>query len=80
MGLSDSYGDGGGDAAGVRVSIEPVDAKAMKRHAASELLKAVEAKDVSAIEDALDLHHAACQALEEQGEYDKDDEGNEDEE
>lgn len=63
-------------AVGVEVKAEPIDAKAMKRHAAAALLKAIEAKDVNAVEDALDMHYAACEA--DEGAYD--DEGSEEKE
>lgn len=57
--------------AAITVKAEPLDSK----HFASELLKAFEAKDVNAIDDALRGHYAACEA-----EDDKDDEGSSDEE
>jgi putative IMPACT (imprinted ancient) family translation regulator len=54
----------------VSIKAEPLDGK----HAASELLKAIEAKDVNAIDDALKLHYAACQSkMDDDGEEDGED-------
>lgn len=64
---------GGGKGPGVALSIkaEPLDSK----YAASQVLQAIEKKDPAALDDALKLHYAVCQA--EHGDDDEDDEGDE---
>lgn len=60
MALSDSTYGGGADsepAMAVSVSAQPLDTK----HAAAEIMKAIEAKDANALEDALELFIAACE-------------------
>jgi hypothetical protein len=67
----------GGDMPPVAVSIkaEPLDAK----HAAGLLLKAIDAKDVEGIDDALRLHYAACEQEEDDKDEDEDDDHDDDE-
>lgn len=72
MALQDAMkggGDDGGPAMALSIKAEPLDAK----HAAAQLLKAIEAKDVNGIDDALRLHYAACEDEEDQGGGDEDD-------
>ena len=66
--------DGGTDTAALK--IEPM--KLDPLHAAANLLKAIESKDVHAIDDALRMHWTACEQEGDGGDDEGGDEGEED--